>query len=276
MPKPWEISLETLIVNILPLLLAGCVAGFLAGLLGIGGGIVTIPVLFVVFEQFQVPMEWRMHAAIATSLTIIVATNLSSVWAHHKKGGVDWSLVRAWWLVIAIGAIAGSFFAKQLKTVELVYFFATLAGFLAIKMLLPLEKWKLGTSLPQGVFRYSNPALIGFFSSVMGIGGGSFSVPYMTLYNVPIHRAVGTASLIGLVISISGGLGYLFGGLNITQMPDNMVGFIHLPAAAGIAVTAVLMAPVGAKVAHKLPKTALSVVFGCFLILATVRLINAV
>jgi uncharacterized membrane protein YfcA len=268
--------METVLDQLLPLLAAGAVAGFLAGLLGIGGGIVTIPVLFVVFNNLDVPIEWRMHAAIATSLAVIVATNISSVRSHHKKGGVDWAIVKDWWLVIAVGAVLGSFFATTLKTAELVYFFATLAGFLAVKMLLSFEKWKLGTTLPGGIFRYSNPGLIGFFSAVMGIGGGSFSVPYMTLYNIPIHRAVGTASLIGLVISVSGGAGYLIGGWGIPNMPTGMIGFIHGPSAVVVAFAAVLTAPLGAKMAHKIPQAALSILFGVFLIVATLRLINAV
>lgn len=268
--------MEELLVTLAYLVGAGLVAGFLAGLLGIGGGIVTIPVLFVLFEKIETPLEWRMHAAIATSLAIIVATNISSAWAHHKKDSVDWDTVRIWWFVVAIGAVLGSIFATTLKTVELVYFFATLAGFLAIKMLLPLDKWTLGTQLPSGLFRYLNPGIIGFFSSVMGIGGGSFSVPYMTIYGVPIHRAVGTSTLIGLVISISGGLGYLIGGLSVQGLPIGSVGFIHLPYAFGIAIAAVFTAPLGAKAAHKLPRTVLSVFFGIFLIGATLRLINAV
>lgn len=260
----------------LPLIGAGLVAGFLAGLLGIGGGIVTIPALFLVYGEIGVPHEWRMHVAIATSLTIIIATNLSSVYAHHKKGGVDWSIVKDWVWIIAIGAIAGSFFAKTLKTAELVYFFATLAAFLAAKMLLPLERWKLGDDLPGGVFRYLGPGLIGFFSAVMGIGGGSFSVPYMSLYGVVIYRAVGTASLIGLVISVAAGFGYLIGGWGIEGLPSGMAGFIHLPSAAVVAIAAVIMAPIGAKVAHRLPKRALSIAFGVFLVLATIRLVSAV
>ncbi len=268
--------MEDMILTLAYLIGAGLVAGFLAGLLGIGGGIVTIPVLFVLFEQLGTPLEWRMHAAIATSLAIIVATNISSVLAHHKKDGVDWETVKSWWLVVAVGAVLGSMFATTLKTAELVYFFATLAGFLAVKMLLPFEKWTLGKTLPSGLFKYSNPGIIGFFSAVMGIGGGSFSVPYMTLYNVPIHRAVGTASLIGLVISVAGGLGYLVGGLNVQGLPAGSVGFIHLPYAAGIAFAAVFTAPLGAKVAHKLPRAALSILFGLFLIGATLRLVNAV
>ncbi len=255
---------------------AGLVAGFLAGLLGIGGGIVTIPVLFFLFDHLGTPLEWRMHAAIATSLAIIIPTNISSARAHDKKGGVDWDTVRSWWFVVAVSAVLGSMFATSLKTTELVYFFALLAGLSALKMLLPLKKWTLGNALPTGVFRYANPGVIGFFSAIMGIGGGSFSVPYMTMYSVPIHRAVGTASLIGLIISVAGGLGYLVGGLGVQGLPSGSVGFIHLPYAAGIAIAAVFTAPVGAKAAHKIPRAALSILFGLFLIGATLRLINAV
>lgn len=255
---------------------AGLVAGFVAGLLGVGGGFVTIPVLFVVFTEMGTPLEWRMHACIATSLAIIIATNISSANAHHKKGGVDWAIARQWGLVIAVSSVLGSFFAATLKTAELVYIFATLAAFLAIKMLLPFESWKLGTSLPGGVFRFLNPAIIGFFSAIMGIGGGSFSVPYMTLYGMPIHRAVGTSAFIGLIISVSGGLGYLLGGLGTIGLPEGSIGFIHGPTAVLVGLVSVLTAPLGAKVAHKLPKPALSIAFGIFLVVSTLRLINAV
>ncbi len=265
-----------ILLQLLPLLVAGAVAGFLAGLLGIGGGIVTIPALFVAFESLNVPIEWRMHAAIATSLAIIVATNASSVWAHHKKGGVDWGIVKDWWWAILVGALAGSFFARELKTEQLIYLFAVLAGLLALKMLLPLDKLQLGKSLPGGIFRYLNPAIIGFLSALKGIGGGSYSVPYMTIYGVPIHRAVGTASLAGIVISISGGLGYLLGGWNIPGLPPGMLGFIHLESATIVAISAVIMAPIGAKVAHAVPKTILSIIFGLFLVLATTRLLMSV
>tara|TARA_R110002096_G_scaffold126381_3_gene273196 strand:- start:1902 stop:2708 length:807 start_codon:yes stop_codon:yes gene_type:complete len=265
-----------IMLHFLPLLAAGAVAGFLAGLLGIGGGIVTIPALFVAFGSLEVPIEWRMHSAIATSLAIIVATNISSVWAHHKKNGVDWGIVKDWWWAIMLGAISGSLFAKELKTAELIYLFAILAALLAIKMLLPLDKFQFGQKLPGGIFRYLNPAIIGFLSALKGIGGGSYSVPYMTVYGVPIHRAVGTASLAGIVISVSGGLGYLLGGLNVNGLPEGMAGFIHIQSAVIVAISAVLMAPIGAKVAHAVPKAALSIIFGIFLILATTRLLMSV
>ncbi|MBL4790827.1 MAG: sulfite exporter TauE/SafE family protein [Kordiimonadaceae bacterium] len=262
--------------HLVPLLLAGALAGFMAGLLGIGGGVVTIPALFTVFGDLGIEHEWRMHAAIGTSLAIIIATNSSSVYAHHKKGGVDWGIVKDWWYLIALGALAGAFFAKSLKTTELIYFFSALIALLAIKMLLPLDKFKFGETLPGGVPRFTNPLIIGFFSSVMGIGGGSFSVPYLTLYSVPIHRAVGTAALAGLVISISGGFGYLAGGWNVAGLPAGMAGFIHVPSMVIVAVAAVVLAPLGVKAAHALPKKALSIIFGVFLIAAAARMLSAV
>ncbi|GHF28916.1 UPF0721 transmembrane protein [Kordiimonas sediminis] len=255
---------------------AGLLAGFMAGLLGIGGGIVTIPALFIVFEAIDVPIEWRMHTAIATSLVIIIVTNISSIRAHHKRGGVDWDIVKDWWIVIVIGTVLGSFFAKTLKTEELIYIFASFATLLAIKMFLPLDRLKLGKALPSGPFRFLPPAFIGFISAIMGIGGGSFSVPYMTLYGVQIHRAVGTASLVGLVISVAGGFGYLIGGLGISGLPFGTIGFVNFPSAAAVGAGAVLMAPVGAMVAHKLPKNVLSVIFGLFLVLATYRLVSSI
>jgi uncharacterized protein len=265
------------IIDHLPaLLLAGVFAGFFAGLLGIGGGVFTVPALFLVFADIGMPVEWRMHAAIGTSLVVIVSTNLSSVYAHHKRHSVDWAIVKKWALFVAVGALAGSFFAKTLKTEELVYIFAGSLAVLALKMLVPMDKIKLGEALPAGLARFISPSLIGFFSAVMGIGGGSFSVPYLTLYSVPIHRAVGTAALIGLVISISGGLGYLVGGVGAVGMPPMMIGFVHLPSVLVVSFAAVLCAPLGARAAHAMPKAALSIVFGLFLITASVRMLGAV
>lgn len=268
--------MEVIAIHAAMLLVAGIFSGFVAGLLGVGGGFVTIPVLFVVLGELGVSTEWQMHASIATSLAIIVATNISSVRAHHRKGGVDWALAKQWGPAIVLSSIFGSFFATTLKTAELVYIFASLAAFLAIKMLLPFENWKLGDALPAGPFKYVSPAIIGFFSAVMGIGGGSFSVPYMTLYRVPIHRAVGTAALLGLFISIAAVISYAMAGMKIAEMGGEYIGFIHWPSVMVVSLTAVLMAPVGAKVAHMMPKTLLSIAFGLFLIVSALRLISAV
>ncbi len=258
------------------LLLVGSVAGFFAGLLGIGGGAITIPALFLVLGTIGVPTKWLMHTAVATSLAIIVATSLSSIYAHHRKANVAWPIIRGWWIFIAAGATAGSFFAKSLKTEQLVYIFATLLLLLAVKMLVPMERFKLGKALPGGLLQFLSPTVIGFFSSVMGIGGGSFSVPYLTLYSVPIHRAVGTAAVLGLVISISGGLGYIVTGLGVSGLPPGMIGFVHLPSVIIVALGGIVFAPLGAKAAHSLPKLMLSIVFGLFLVVAAVRMLSAV
>ena len=255
------------------LLVAGLLAGFLAGLLGIGGGIITVPVLFSALAD--APDIWRMHMAIATSLAIIVVTNLSSIRAHHRRGAVDWALIRRWGPAVILGSLCGAAFAASLKSRELVFLFAGLAAFLSVKMLLPIDHWRLGTRLPGGFSGMLPPGLIGFFSAVLGIGGGSFSVPYMTLYGMAITRAVGTASLIGFVISLSGGAGYLIGG-DVAGRPWGSLGFIHVPSVLIVAPAAALAAPYGAAAAHRLPQRALSLIFGFFLVAATARLLSSV
>lgn len=267
---------QEIIPHLIPLLGAGLLAGFLAGLLGIGGGVVTIPVLFVVFEPLGVPIEWRMHVAIATSLAVIMATNLSSALAHHRKAAVDVAILKQWWLFIALGAFAGSIFAKQLKTSELVYVFAAFATLLAIKMLLPMDRMRFGSTIPKGMWQYLHSGIIGFVSAIMGIGGGNLSVPYLTLYGMHIHRAVGTASVIGLIIALVGSVGYMMSGQNIAALPNGTLGLVNLPSAFVIASASVIMAPIGAKVAHQIPKTILSAIFGVFLVLAVVRMITSV
>lgn len=255
---------------------AGLIAGFLAGLLGIGGGLVTIPAQIIVYDSLGFPPEWKMHIAIATSLGIIIATNMSSVWAHHRRGSVNWTIIRDWGLVIAIGSVIGSYYATALKTDTLVYAFATLGAVLALKMLLPLDHISLGETLPKGKTRFLPPAMIGFFSAILGIGGGSFSVPYMSLYQVQIQRAVGTASMLGLIISIAGGASYLVSGLSISGLPDSNIGFINLPSLVIISLAAVVMAPIGARVAHSISKRILNVVFGVFIVIAVTRLLMSV
>lgn len=257
------------------LLTAGVLAGFMAGLMGIGGGIVTIPALYTVFEILNYDPAWRMHMAVGTSLAIILVTSLSSVRAHHQKKSVDWSIMKKWWLWLALGAALGAVFAKTLKTEELIYVFGALLLLLAIKMLLPVEGFSFKKTLDVGVKRFVSPTIIGFFSSLMGIGGGSFTVPYLTAHGVAIHRAVGTAAFGGFIISLAGGLGFLYMGLSVASLPPQNFGFIHLPSAVVMAFASVLMAPVGAHVAHKLPKRVLSIIFGLFLIVAAARLLTA-
>ena len=258
------------------LLAAGALAGFIAGLLGVGGGIVIIPVLYMMFDLLDVGGAWRMHMAVATSLLIIIATNLSSVRAHNRKGGVLWPIVRDWWLALVFGSVSGMMLAKQLQSDVLVFFFVALVVFIAVKMLLPLDGKLIATELPKGKKRFVAPAVIGLFSTIMGIGGGSFSVPYLTLYGVAIRQAVGTASLAGLVISVTGSFSFIIGGLGEQGLPDFSLGFIYLPAFVIIAPVSVLCAPLGATVAHKISHRALSVIFGLFLLSATTSMLLTV
>jgi uncharacterized membrane protein YfcA len=260
---------------IVPLVIGGIISGFFGGLLGLGGGVVAVPILFAIYEKLGIPFEWRMHVVVGTSLAGTVAVNITSVMTHHKKGAVDWAIVKDWVMVTIVGALIGAFFAKGLKTTELVYFFATLLLLLAFKMLLPMDKFHLGTALPSGVMRFLPPGVIAFFSAVMGIGGGSFTVPYMSLYSVAIHRAVGTAAAIGLFISAAGALGFIVAGMDVSIEQGPMLGFVHVPTLFTLGLAAMLVAPLGAKTAHRLPKPVLRGVFGVFLIVAATRMLMA-
>lgn len=261
---------------ILPLVVGGLFSGFFGGLLGLGGGVVAVPILFAIYGELGVAFEWRMHVVIGTSLAGTVAVNITSVMTHNKKGGVDWPVVKDWAFVTVLGALAGAFFAKGLKTTELVYFFAALLMLLALKMLLPLDKYRLGDKLPSALWRFLPPGVISFFAAVMGIGGGSFSVPYMSLYGMQIHRAVGTAAALGLFISSAGAAGFVYTGLSIETGQPWMLGFVHLPTLFTLGVAAMIAAPFGATTAHKLPKPVLSAVFGLFLVVASVRMLMSV
>jgi len=261
---------------IMHLVVAGIVAGFMAGLLGIGGGIVTVPVMFVVFDSLGIPLDWRMQAAVGTSLLIIIATGFSSARAHHRKANVDWSLVRRWWWLLAAGGSIGALFAQTLRSDTLVYVFSTLAILLGLKMLVPVDRLRLGDEMPKGPVGSVGPLVIGTISGIMGIGGGSVSVPLMTIFGMGVHRAVGTASVIGVIVSITGMLSFLLSAPPLSTPPPAWTyGYIHLPTALIIASGAILVAPLGAHVAQRLPKTVLSITFGVFLLAAVGRLISS-
>lgn len=264
------------LMDIAFLALAGGVAGLLGGLLGIGGGVVMIPALFTLFDFWQVPIDQRMHIAVATSLVVIVATNMSTVRAHHKRGSVDWALARGWLPVIALGAGGGSLVAQYLRGDYLVFAFVGLVFLLAVKMILPLDHIKAGDRPPRGPTGLLPPFFFAGLSAILGIGGGSFNVPYLTLYGVAIQRAVATAALCGLIISLAGGVVFMVSAPSDPVTLAYMIGYVHLPSVIALAGASVLLAPVGAALAHRLSKRQLSTVFGIFLILAAARMLIAV
>lgn len=247
------------------LLLLGAFTGFCAGLLGVGGGMLMVPFLTLLFTALAFPREAIVHMAIATSMATILFTSLSSVRAHHKRGMVRWSLVLALAPGILVGGMlgGGKVFAA-LKTSWLSLLFAVFVGFSAWQMLRN-RKPAPHRQLPGTPGMLGAGGVIGFLSSLVGAGGGFVSVPFMTWCNVPIHSAVATSAALGFPIAVASVIGYVWSGLGQSGLPGGSLGYIYLPALAVIAVASVLTAPLGARTAHRMDVAQLKKVFACLL-----------
>lgn len=256
----------------LAMLATGCVAGVLAGLFGIGGGVVIVPVLEAVLGFLGVDPAIRMHIAVATSLATIVPTSISSALAHHRRGAVDVDMVKRWGIFVLIGSLIGVTIASQVHSRVLAVVFATLALFVAAKLVLFPNVKNLRDSVPTGPLVPSLLTMIGCASSMMGIGGGVFSVMTLTIFGVSIHRAVGTAALFGLAISLPATVGFIVAGWGDPRVPAGNLGYVSLVGFAAIAPATILTAPLGARIAHALSEKKLSMLFGLFLVVASVRL----
>lgn len=257
----------------LAMLATGLVGGVLAGLLGVGGGIVIVPVLELALGFADVDPSIRMHIAIATSLATIIPTSISSTRAHLAREAVDVALVKRWAIWIFLGALAGTWLASQLHSRALTGIFACVAFLVALKMILPLDNKTIAQGIPKGPAMIPVPTLIGLISSMMGIGGGSLSVPTMTAFGEPIHRAVGTAALFGLLIAVPGTIGFMITGYGNPLLPMGSIGFVNLFGLALIAPTTVLAAPWGARLAHSMSRRSLSLFFGSFLLIVAIRML---
>jgi uncharacterized membrane protein YfcA len=255
------------------MIFTGVVGGILAGLLGVGGGIVIVPMLEFALGFIGVDPSIRMHIAVATSLATIIPTSISSSRAHFKRQSVDVDLAKRWAVFILVGALAGTWVASQVNSQVLSAIFAVVALLVALKMMLPLDNKTFTDEVPKGPAVAAAPTLIGFISTMMGIGGGSLSVPTLTLMGEPIHRAVGTAALFGLFIAIPGTLGFMVTGYGNPLLPTGSIGYVNLIGLALIAPTTVLAAPLGAKLAHSMEKRQLSLLFGTFLLIVAIRMI---
>ncbi len=254
------------------MLATGCVAGILAGLFGIGGGIVIVPVLEMALGFVGVDPAIRMHVAIATSLATIIPTSISSARGHHQRQAVDFEIVKRWAPFILLGALAGTWIAAQVHSRVLAIIFAMLASIIAVKMIFFPESRNLTDDVPRGPLINAIPTAIGCLSSMMGIGGGTFSVMTLTLFNQPIHRAIGTAALLGLVISLPGTVGFIIAGWNDVRVPAMSLGYVSLIGVALISPATVLTASLGVQIAHLFSEKRLSILFGVFLMIAAVRL----
>jgi uncharacterized membrane protein YfcA len=251
---------------------SGVLAGFAAGMLGVGGGIVTVPVLEYSLRFAGVPEEYRMHVAVATSLAAIIPTSISSARTHHSRGAVDWQLAKSWGAAMVVGAGAGSVLASHAPLAVLAGVFGSVALLIAAKMLLPLDHLRVADNVPRGAGGALLGGLIGGVSAMMGIGGGTLTVPTLNLCGFPIHRAVGTAAFFGIFISIPGTVGYLLARPPV-DLPWATVGFVSLVGLAVIAPGSMLTATLGARVAHSLSRRRLSQAFGLFLLVVGVRML---
>ncbi|MEY4980265.1 MAG: hypothetical protein RLZZ352_2535 [Pseudomonadota bacterium] len=256
--EPWLVA---------ELLLLGLCTGFLAGLLGIGGGMLMVPFITFMLGHRGIAPDLAVKMAIATSMATIIFTSISSVRAHHRRGAVRWDLVKS----LAPGIVLGSAFASLgvfavLKGSWLALFFAAFVGFSATQMLLD-KKPKASRTLPGTAGQWGAGGVIGFLSGLVGAGGGFVSVPFMTWCNVAIHNAVATSAALGFPIALANALGYMLAGQGVADLPAGAVGYVFVPALVVIASASVLMAPVGVRAAHALPVKTLKRVFAGILYL---------
>ncbi|MDN3987344.1 sulfite exporter TauE/SafE family protein [Zwartia vadi] len=250
---------------ILALAILGCVTGFAAGLLGIGGGMLLVPFLTFLLTWQGLPIELTVHAAIATSMASILFTSVSSVRAHNKKGAVRWDLVAALTPGIVVGGlVSGGAIFSFLKTGWLALFFALFVGYSAYQMLRD-KKPKPSRQMPGKAGTVAAGGTIGFLSGLVGAGGGFISVPFLLWCNVPLHQAVGTSAALGFPIALANTIGYIWSGWNKEGLPFEMVGYIYWPALIILAICSVILAPVGARAAHNLPVKTLKRIFAFLL-----------
>lgn len=254
------------------LAVSGVFAGLTAGLFGIGGGAIIVPVLYFLLRALGFE-ETAMHVAVATSLATIIATSIRSVLAHHKKGAVDWSILKSWSPWIVLGAITGTITSGFISGQVLTLIFGCMGFLLAAQLYFGDPNWKLAPDLPNGLPRASLGTGIGILSALMGIGGGTFGVSLMTIFGRPIHQAVATAAGFGVAIGLPGALSAILVGWNKDALPPLSVGHVNLPAFIMISAFTVLMAPVGANLAHQLDAKHLKKLFGALLFVVAIRMV---
>jgi uncharacterized membrane protein YfcA len=253
----------------------GAVAGLLAGLLGVGGGLVIVPALAALYTLRGFPAASLMHFAIGTSLATIVPTSCASLISHHRRGGVHWAAVRALAPGVALGALGGAWLAGSITSPGLRLLFGGFELLVALQLLIGRQP-AAHDALPGAAGLGLAGGVIGGVSALLGIGGGTLTVPFLLWYRLDIRRAVGTAAACGLPIALAGAAGFALGGTGTVDAPAGMTtGYIYWPAVAGIALTSILAAPHGAKLAHYLPRSVLGRIFALALVVVGLRMLNA-
>ncbi len=265
------VPIEHLIEFAILLFIAGIIAGFLAGLFGIGGGTVLVPAFFQVFGAVGIDDSVRMHLAVGTSTAVVVATSLSSYLAHQKRGTVDETLLKSWWLPLPLGTLIAILVVAYVSSGTLRILFAGICVLIAIKLLIGRDHWRLGADLPPNPIRAVVGMVIGFLSTLMGIGGGVLNNTFMTAYGRPIHQAVSTSAGVGMLIALPGCLGYIWAGWGHAALPIWSTGYVNWFAVALVIPLTLWVTPYGVKVAHASPKRKLEVALGFYLVFVAVR-----
>jgi uncharacterized membrane protein YfcA len=276
-----ELNISELVQLALLLVAVGALSGFLAGLFGIGGGAVLVPVFYECFRLAGVPLEVRMPLCIGTSLAIIIPTSIASFRAHYLRGAVDMPILRAWWLPVVIGVIAAGITARYAPERLFKIVFVMVAYTAAARLLLARDTLRLAKDFPKGPLMKLYGFFVGLVSTLMGVGGALFLNLLMTFYGRPIHQAIATSSALGVLISIPGAIGYVYAGWPaVARYPEIValqfpfaLGYVSLIGAVLVMPTSLLTAPLGVRCAHALSKRTLEMAFGCYLFIVGSRFV---
>lgn len=275
------LDVRELVELALLLVTVGALSGFLAGVFGIGGGAVLVPVFYECFRLAGVPLEVRMPLCVGTSLAVIIPTSIRSFRAHYLRGAVDMEILKGWWIAILFGVLAGSVTARYAPERLFKYVFVCVAWTATARLWLARDSWKLGDEMPKGFLMKVYGFAVGILATLMGVGGGLFSNLLMTFYGRSIHQAVATSSALAVLISIPGALGYVYAGWPVAaRFPDVMAlqaplafGYVSLIGAVLVMPTSLWTAPLGVRAAHAMSKRMLEVAFGCYLFIVGGRFV---
>lgn len=261
--------------TVLVFVLLGTFVGFAAGLFGIGGGGIMVPVLTTFFLKHNISNEQVMHLALGTSMMSIVATSFSSFRAHHAKKGVRWDIFYKMVFGVVLGTFLSTFIASSLSSFYLAIFFTVLMIFVAIRMALNIQP-KHDTKEPSNFNLFWAGTIIGAISAMMSVGGGAYTVPYLTSHNIDIKKAIGTSAAIGFPIALSGTLGYMVNGWSETSISSLQIGYIYLPAVIIVSICSAFTAPYGVRAAHTLQSVTLKRLFALLLIGLSIKMLISI
>lgn len=249
----------------------GAIVGFMAGLLGIGGGLIIVPALLYLLPWVGIESSQLTHVAIATSLASIILTSFSSATAHHKRGNVPWELFKPMFPGIIVGALASGFISEKIASEHLQQAFSIFVILMAIQMAFPFKP-KANSKVPAFAIMFIVSMFIAVIAGLMGIGGGVLLVPFLSYCGLQMRQAFGFSSVTGFFIAIAGSIGYVIAGLNAPDLPEGTIGFIYLPALVGIVMSSMIIAPIGVKAASVWPTSILKNIFAIFLMVVGLKL----